>query len=55
MGDSTGPDGGLFEGYGSVDQERLLRVSRKYDPERLFQRLMPAGLRLGLWEELAVG
>ncbi|KAH7312874.1 hypothetical protein BKA65DRAFT_412515 [Rhexocercosporidium sp. MPI-PUGE-AT-0058] len=39
---------GFFAGYGSVNEARLLNVSRKYDPDRMFQILMPGGFKIGV-------
>ena len=48
MGDSTAfQTSGFFAGYGSANQAKLLGISRKYDPERLFQTLMPGGFKIG--------
>ncbi|ORY68296.1 uncharacterized protein BCR38DRAFT_463837 [Pseudomassariella vexata] len=38
----------VFGGYGCESREKLLHISRKYDPDRLFQALMPGGFKIGL-------
>jgi hypothetical protein len=49
MGDSTGfQTQGFYAGYGSANEARLLSISRKYDPRRLFQTLMPGGFKIGI-------
>ena len=35
-------------GYGEENVEILQKVSRKYDPEGVFQRLVSGGFKLGL-------
>ncbi|RYP08661.1 hypothetical protein DL764_001789 [Monosporascus ibericus] len=47
MGDAAGFQD-VFAGYGAKNRERLLRVSREYDPDRVFQTLMPGGFKIGL-------
>lgn len=37
----------IYEGYGAENKQRLLDVSRKYDPERVFQKLLPGGYKIG--------
>ena len=46
MGDASGFQK-IFEGYGAENVDKLLAISRKYDPERLFQTLMPGGFKIG--------
>ena len=36
----------VFAGYGQANRERLVNVSRKYDPERVFQRLQPGYFKI---------
>ncbi|THV45869.1 hypothetical protein BGAL_0442g00060 [Botrytis galanthina] len=47
MGDAAGFQS-IFPGYGATNEARLLSVSRKYDPTRLFQTLMPGGYKIGI-------
>ncbi|RYP26986.1 hypothetical protein DL767_007849 [Monosporascus sp. MG133] len=47
MGDAAGFQD-VFAGYGAENRERLLRISREYDPDRVFQTLMPGGFKIGL-------
>ena len=35
-----------FEGYGTANKTRLQEVSRKYDPEGIFQHKCPGGFKL---------
>ncbi|KAM0330774.1 hypothetical protein ACHAQA_003728 [Verticillium albo-atrum] len=37
----------VFPGYGAANAKKLLDISRKYDPLRVFQRLLPGGFKLG--------
>ncbi|KAM0276819.1 hypothetical protein ACHAQH_006354 [Verticillium albo-atrum] len=37
----------VFPGYGAASAKKLLDISRKYDPLRVFQRLLPGGFKLG--------
>ena len=46
MNDAAGSQD-VFLGYGVNSQERLLQVSRKYDPDRVFQILTQGGFRIG--------
>ena len=49
MGDSAGFQiPGFYDGYGDGNAGKLLAISRKYDPQRIFQRLMPGGFKLGV-------
>lgn len=47
MGDATGFQS-IFPGYGASNEAKLLSISRKYDPTRLFQTLMPGGYKIGV-------
>jgi hypothetical protein len=47
MGDSTYFQD-IYDGYGEENKQRLLDVSRKYDPERVFQKLLPGGYKIGI-------
>lgn len=46
MGDAAGFQE-VYAGYGAENQKRLLDISRKYDPERVFQNLLPGGFKIG--------
>ncbi|KAK8060616.1 hypothetical protein PG996_010546 [Apiospora saccharicola] len=46
MGDAAGFQK-IYEGYGTANEKRLLDVSQKYDPERVFQKLLPGGFKVG--------
>ncbi|KAM5343818.1 hypothetical protein ACJ41O_012355 [Fusarium nematophilum] len=46
MGDAAGFQN-VFDGYGAENKERLLRASRKYDPQRIFQKLWHGGFKIG--------
>jgi hypothetical protein len=46
MGDATYFQD-IYEGYGAENKQRLLDVSRKVDPERVFQKLLPGGYKIG--------
>jgi hypothetical protein len=37
----------VFAGYGAANKQRLIDISRKYDPERIFQKLQPGYFKLG--------
>ncbi|KAG4434152.1 hypothetical protein IFR05_010373 [Cadophora sp. M221] len=39
---------GFFAGYGAANKAKMLSISRKYDPTRLFQTLMPGGFKIGV-------
>lgn len=45
MGDSAGFQR-IFEGYGEENHAKLQEVAKKYDPEGVFQRLMPGGFKV---------
>lgn len=52
MGDSAGfqiPR--FYDGYGDGNGAKLEAISKKYDPKRVFQRLMPGGFKLSHSEE----
>ena len=36
----------VFAGYGAANQKRLIDISRKYDPEQVFQKLQPGYFKL---------
>ncbi|CAF9930087.1 MAG: hypothetical protein ALECFALPRED_004513 [Alectoria fallacina] len=47
MGDSAGFQiPGFYNGYGLGNGAKLEAISRKYDPKRVFQNLMPGGFKL---------
>ncbi|KAK6853706.1 hypothetical protein PG995_010518 [Apiospora arundinis] len=46
MGDAAGFQE-IYQGYGATNEARLRDVSRKYDPERVFQKLLPGGFKIG--------
>ncbi|KAL2038088.1 hypothetical protein N7G274_009035 [Stereocaulon virgatum] len=37
----------VFAGYGAANKQRLIDISRKYDPEQVFQKLQPGYFKLG--------
>lgn len=37
----------VFAGYGQENKQRLIDISRRYDPERIFQTLQPGYFKLG--------
>ncbi|KAJ5433237.1 uncharacterized protein N7458_012393 [Penicillium daleae] len=45
MGDAAGFQS-IFPGYGATNQQRLIKIAEKYDPERVFQTLMPGGFKV---------
>lgn len=45
MGDAAGFQN-IYDGYGPANKEKLLQISRKYDQQRVFQKLMPGGFKL---------
>jgi hypothetical protein len=47
MGDAAGFQE-IFAGYGSENEAKLLAISQKYDPDRVFQTLMPGGFKIGV-------
>lgn len=47
MGDAAGFQD-IYDGYGAENKQALLDISRKYDPERVYQRLMPGGFKIGV-------
>lgn len=36
----------IYDGYGSANKKSLVQISKRYDPTRLFQRLLPGGFKL---------
>lgn len=36
----------VFAGYGQENHNRLVQISRKYDPSQIFQRLQPGYFKL---------
>ena len=46
MNDAAGSQP-VFAGYGAENRERLLNISREYDPDRVFQELSPGGFKIG--------
>ncbi|KAL8339721.1 hypothetical protein RB601_006026 [Gaeumannomyces tritici] len=46
MGDAAGFQD-VYTGYGAANKQKLLDVSRKYDSERVFQKLWPGGFKIG--------
>lgn len=36
----------VFAGYGKANHDRLIRISKKYDPEQVFQTLQPGYFKL---------
>lgn len=52
MGDSAGFQiPGFYDGYGMGNGAKLEAISKKYDPKRVFQNLMPGGFKLARSEE----
>jgi hypothetical protein len=47
MGDAAGFQD-IYNGYGAVAKNKLLGISRKYDPERVYQKLLPGGFKIGV-------
>jgi len=48
MGDSAGFQiPGYYNGYGAANAAKLMAISKKYDPQRVFQNLMPGGFKIG--------
>ena len=43
----AGPDQAVFQGYGPNNLQRLRDISKEYDPEGVFQTLLPGGFKLG--------
>ena len=41
---SRGQD--VFAGYGKANHDRLVRISKKYDPDQIFQKLQPGYFKL---------
>ena len=46
MGDAAGFQD-VYQGYGSANKDQLLDISRRYDPQRVFQTLLPGGFKIG--------
>ncbi|KAK9769878.1 putative FAD binding domain-containing protein [Seiridium cardinale] len=46
MGDAAGFQE-IYAGYGSENQAKLLSISQKYDPDRIFQTRLPGGFKIG--------
>ena len=42
---SLGQD--VFAGYGPANRQRLIEISKKYDPDQVFQKLQPGYFKLG--------
>jgi hypothetical protein len=47
MGDAAGFES-IYPGYGATNKAKLLSISRKYDPSRVFQTRLPGGFKIGL-------
>lgn len=47
MGDAAGFQE-IYAGYGAENQQKLLDISRKYDPARATQNLWPGGFKIGV-------
>ncbi|KAH6660933.1 FAD binding domain-containing protein [Truncatella angustata] len=47
MGDAAGFQD-IYAGYGSGNQAKLLSISQKYDPDRVFQERLPGGFKIGV-------
>jgi hypothetical protein len=45
IGDAAGFQS-IFPGYGDTNHKRLINIAKKYDPERVFQKLMPGGFKV---------
>jgi hypothetical protein len=45
MGDAAGFQS-IFPGYGATNHQGLINIAKKYDPERVFQTLMPGGFKV---------
>ncbi|OBT85870.1 hypothetical protein VE02_06072 [Pseudogymnoascus sp. 03VT05] len=46
MGDAAGFQA-VYPGCGAANEAKLLSISRKYDPTRIFQTLLPGGFKIG--------
>ncbi|KAJ4137123.1 hypothetical protein NW768_002703 [Fusarium equiseti] len=46
MGDAAGFQD-IYDGYGEENKQKLLDISRKYDPLRVFQKYWPGGFKIG--------
>ena len=40
------PNQDVFDSYGAANKQRLIEISRKYDPEQIFQTLQPGYFKL---------
>ena len=40
------PNQDVFASYGAANKQRLIEISRKYDPEQIFQKLQPGYFKL---------
>lgn len=40
-------DQDVLAGYGEVNRQRLIKISEKYDPKGVFQKLQPGYFKLG--------
>ncbi|KAF5985021.1 hypothetical protein FBULB1_3097 [Fusarium bulbicola] len=47
MGDAAGFQN-VYDGYGKENKQKLVQISRKYDPTRAFQKYWPGGFKIGL-------
>jgi len=47
MGDAAGFQD-IYDGYGAENRRKILDISRKYDPEMAYQKLMPGGFKIGV-------
>ncbi|KAF5672284.1 hypothetical protein FHETE_3782 [Fusarium heterosporum] len=47
MGDAAGFQN-IYDGYGQQNKQKLLSISRKYDPLRIFQKYWPGGFKIGV-------
>lgn len=45
MGDAAGFQA-IFPGYGAANHQRLVDVAQRYDPNAVFQNLMPGGFKV---------
>lgn len=46
MGDAAGFQE-IYAGYGAENKAKLLSISQRYDPDRIFQTLLPGGFKIG--------
>ncbi|ORY13599.1 hypothetical protein BCR34DRAFT_623728 [Clohesyomyces aquaticus] len=47
MGDAAGFQA-IYSGYGAANKAKLPSISRKYDPDGVYQNLMPGGFKIGV-------